>query len=94
MLRMNLSMSDCRGQCYHGAANMCVSKNLAVPQISCLHHVAYLFIVIAMITTWPLETCSRETKYFVKLLTPHMKFQNCYSFPRGEMLFLGNYWQI
>lgn len=27
MLRMNLRMSDCRGQCYDGAANMCGSKS-------------------------------------------------------------------
>ena len=31
-----------------------------------------------------------DTKYFVKLLTPHKKFQNCYSIPREEMHFLRN----
>ena len=33
MLRMNLSMSDCRGQSHDQAANMCASKNGATTQI-------------------------------------------------------------
>ena len=33
MLRMNLRLSDCRGQCYDGAANMCGSKSGVASQL-------------------------------------------------------------
>ena len=34
MLRMNLSIQNCRGQCFDGAANMCGSKKGAATQIT------------------------------------------------------------
>ena len=34
LLRMNLNRSDCRGQCYDGAANMCGVRNGVATQIS------------------------------------------------------------
>lgn len=33
MLRMNLSITNCRAQCYDGAANMCGSRNGASTQL-------------------------------------------------------------
>ncbi len=33
LLRMNVKLSDCRGQCYDGASNMCGSKNGVATQI-------------------------------------------------------------
>ena len=34
MVRMNLSINNCRGQCYDGAANMCGSRNGVATQIA------------------------------------------------------------
>ena len=34
LLRMNLNISDCRGQCYDGAANICGVRNSVATQIS------------------------------------------------------------
>ena len=34
MVRMNLSVNNCRGQCYDGAANMCGSRNGVATQIA------------------------------------------------------------
>ncbi len=34
MLRMNLSISNCRGQCYDGAANMCGARRGVASQVS------------------------------------------------------------
>lgn len=34
MVRMNLSINNCHGQCYDGAANMCGSRNGVATQIA------------------------------------------------------------
>lgn len=49
ILRMNLSITHCRGQCFDGAANMCGARNGVATQIVERSHVQFLSIVMDML---------------------------------------------
>ena len=88
MLRMNLSVQNCRGQCFDGAANMCGSKKGAATQttsvesrvvfIHCYGHALNLAIGDTIKSNKILRDTLDTTYEISKLLNIH----------QGEMLFL------
>ena len=62
ILRLNLMMSNCRGQCYDGAADMAGVRNGVAAQM-CVEEPRA--IVMAMHSIWQQATQSNRTKFFM-----------------------------